>query len=227
MLKKVTLLVVISLLCTLLALWSPWLYWNIDVRNLFGIRKPESISGLQVFSLGGELNIQIDGKDVGSVTPEKSPFFYDTVTPGERMVSISRKSDSPNQFWTFSKLITFEEGNTVVSSYFIGPSQEFSEGHFIFATKKTDLNAQSKLNVTLNTEDAQIQVESIAVDKFTKNKYTTDIDLNSQKKIRIFKPGYETLEFTILPDKQEDRDKLRNYDLNLEAQLMVLPVNVE
>lgn len=227
MLKKVTILVVIILLCTLLALWSPWLYINLDVRNLFGIRKPDSISGLQVYSLAGELNIQIDGKDVGTVTPEKSPFFYDTVTPGERMVSISRKSETPNQFWTFSKLITFEEGNTVVSSYFIGPSQEFSEGHFIFATKKTDLNAQSKLNVTLNTDDAQIQVDSIAVDKFTKNKYTTNIDFNSQKKIRIFKPGYETLEFSILSDKQEDRDKLRNYDLNLEVQLMVLPVNVE
>ncbi|MEO6729308.1 MAG: hypothetical protein ABIM99_05270 [Candidatus Dojkabacteria bacterium] len=227
MFKKVTLLIVISLLCTLLALWSPWLYWNIDARNLFGIRKPDSISGLQVFSLGGELNIQIDGKDVGSVTPEKSPFFYDTVTPGERMVSISRKSEDPNQFWTFSKLITFEEGNTVASSYFIGPSQEFSEGHFIFATKKTDLNSQSKLNVSLNTDNAQIQVESIAVDKFNGNKYSTDIDLNSQKKVRIFKSGYETLEFTILPESQEDRDKLRNYDLNLEAQLMVLPVNVE
>lgn len=227
MLKKVTLLIVISLLCTLLALWSPWLYFNFDFRNLFGIRKPDSIAGLQVFSLGGELEIQIDGKEIGTVTPEKSPFFYDTVTPGERMVSISRKSDIPNQFWTFSKLITFEEGNTVASSYFIGPSQEFSEGHFIFATRKTDANAQSKLNITLNTEDAQIQVDSIEVANFTKNKYTTDIDLNGQKKIRIFKPGYETLEFTILPESQDERDKLRNYDLNLEAQLMILPVTVE
>lgn len=227
MLKKVTLLVVISLLCTLVALWSPWLYLNLDVRNLFGVRKPDSIAGLQVFSLGGELEIQIDGQILGTVTPEKSPFFYDTVTPGERMVSISRKSETPNSFWTFSKLITFEEGNTVVSSYFIGPSQEFSEGHFIFATKKTDLNAQSKLNISLNTDDAQIQIDSIAVEKFINNKFTTDIDLSSQKKISIFKPGYETLEFTILPDQQEEREKLKNYDLNLEVQLMVLPVNVE
>ncbi|MEP7103753.1 MAG: hypothetical protein ABI721_03530 [Candidatus Dojkabacteria bacterium] len=227
MLKKVTLLVVISLLCTLVALWSPWLYFNFDPRNLFGIRKPDSISGLQVFSLAGELEIQIDGVSVGTVTPEKSPFFYDTVNPGERMISILRKSDTPNQFWTFSKLITFEEGNTVVTSYFLGPSQEFSEGHFIFATKKTDLNAASQLNISLNVEDAQIQVDSIAVNTSVKNKFSTKIDLSAQRKISIFKSGYEPLEFTILPDKQEERDRLKNYDLNLEAQLMILPVTVE
>jgi hypothetical protein len=227
MLKRVTLLIVIALLCTLLALWSPWIYWNLDPRALFGVVKPNAISGLQIFSLSGEINIMLDSKDIGSVNLEKSPFFLDTVTPGEHLVTLIRKDEISSEYWSFSKLIRFEEGTSVVVSYFLGPTEEFSEGHFIYAVKKSDPTLPSKLNVKLNTPDADIQIESISVQKFTGETFATDITLEAQKKIRISKSGFEPLEFTILPESQEERDKLKDFDFFVEAHLMFLPIEVE
>lgn len=227
MLKRVTLLVVIALLCSLLALWSPWLAWNIDLRGLFGVVKPESISGLQVFSLSGEIAIALDSNEIGTVNVEKSPFFFDTVKPGEHLVTLIRKDSTSSDYWSFSKLIKFEEGTSVVVSYFLGPTEEFSEGHFIYAVRKSDVAAPSKVTFTLNTENADIQMESIAIQQFNGKNFSTDITLDTQKKIRISKIGFEPLEFTILPADQAERDKLKDFDFFVEAQLMYLPIEIE
>ncbi|MDQ7021677.1 MAG: hypothetical protein Q9M91_07735 [Candidatus Dojkabacteria bacterium] len=217
----------ILLFGTLLALWSPWLRWNISIADLLGAEKPESIAGLQVFSLAGELNIYVDDEFQGTVTTDNSPYFINNITPGERRIRVERKSDTNGAYWNFNRLISFEEGNDVVISYNIGPSEEFSTGNFIYTTKSSeDEKNRAKLNFKLNVEDSIISIDNITkvVDGYTVSEY---VNLDKQYSVKVSKSGYEDLEFTLLPSESELRSELEGHDLNVEVNLMLQPVLVE
>src|SRR5438045_3568909 len=104
------------------------MYWNLNLTDLFGIQKPEVISSLQVYSLSGNMDVQIDGKLAGTAKAEKSPFVVDRVTPGEHLITLKRISDVKNAYWDFNKLVTFEANTSVIVSYDLGPEEEFSSG---------------------------------------------------------------------------------------------------
>jgi len=225
--KKFAVLLIILVICVLLGLWSPWRAISIDLPQLFGIAKQDLKSGLQVYSLSGKLQIYVDNQLKGEVTPEESPYFVDSIDPGQHLIKLERQSDIENAYWNFNKLVTFEKGTNVVVSYNIGPSEVFSEGHIIYAVNKEDTKAQTTINVNLNTEGFNIQFDSLPFEKVSFNEYTSLLDLSRQHSIKLNKTGYEQLDFVILPSSQEERDKLVNYDINIEAHLMYQPVNVE
>lgn len=225
--KKIAILLIILPLCVLIGLWSPWRSINIDIPKLFGIANQDLKSGLQVYSLSGTLEIYIDNQLKGEVTPEESPYFVDAIDPGEHLVKLARKSENTKSYWTFNKLVTFEKGTNVVISYNIGPSEAFSEGHIIYAITKDDSKAATALNIKSSQEAFSIQFDSTPFEKVTFNEYTSLLDLTKQHSIKINKSGYEQLEFVILPSSQEERDKLKSYDIVIEAQLMLQPVSVE
>jgi hypothetical protein len=223
--KKILLLTLAIILLVLLAVWSPWLRWNFNIAGLFGVSKPEAISGLTVNSLAGEIEVFLDNQSVAKVTPEVSPFILDRVTPGEHLVTIKRTGDFASTYSSLNKLLTFEENSSVVITYNIGPDEVFSEGHIIYTTKKEgDVN--SKLNISVNTDEFNFTYDGLPVEKVKGKNKTLDLDFNSQHTIKISKSGFESLEFTILPETQEERDLLKQFDLNVEVQLMLQPVEV-
>jgi len=221
----VFIIVIVSLI--LIGLWSPWRGVSIDFSGLFGIAQQQPQAGLQVYSLSGVLEVYIDNQLKGEVTPEDSPFFVDKIEPGEHLIKLTRKSDVPNAYWSLNKLIQFEQNTNVVISYNLGPEEIFSEGHIIYATKKADILKSVKLNINANVDNFNIQFDSLPIDKVSFNDYVTDLDLSKQHTIKLIKSNYESLEFVILPSTQEERNKLDIYDLNIESQIMLQPVNVE
>lgn len=225
--KRILALTTVIVLLVLLAIWSPWLNWKIDLADIFGVRKPDSIAGLQVSSLSGEIEIFIDNKSIGTVNREGSPFIVDRVEPGDHLVTLKKTGEFANTYATFNKLLTFEENSAVVIAYSIGPDEVFSEGHVIYTTKKGSDAVESKLNINLNVDDFSFSYDGLPPERITGKSTSQALDLNSQHKIKVSKLGYESLEFTILPETQEDRDKLKNFDLNLDIQLMLQPVEVD
>ncbi len=224
--KLITLLFIIPV-CLLLAIWSPWLNWNISIAGLFGAKSPDKISSLTVYSQGGDIEILIDGQSQGTVNKATSPFIVDKVTPGERLVAIKRTSTESSDYYTFSKLVNFIAGTDVRLSYRLGPSEEFSTGHIIYSVDKEDLSRDSKLNIILNVEDASVLIDNLPAVSVTDGKLVENLNLDSQHQVSISKEGYDTVEFTILPETQEDRDKLKNYDITIESHLMLTPLDVE
>lgn len=224
--RRAAIIVLILLSCTLLALWSPWLSWNIDLRPLFGVKIPEVNAGIQVFSLAGELELLIDGVSIKTINTDNSPYFYDTITPGDRLITLRRSSDIKDAFWEFNELIRFIEGTSVTVSFNLGPEEVFSEGHIIYAIPKKESSTLNKLTITTNVEDVNIKLDNRVIEKADGFNYSTNINLDGQRSVEISKRGYDPLEFTILPETQENRDKLRNFDLNLEVHLMLQPVPV-
>lgn len=223
--KKILKLLLIALICVLLGLWSPWLYWRLDISQLFGVEKPNPISGLQVYSLGGELEVYIDNqKQEGSATPETSPLSVVAIEPGERLVRIVRKSTVDGAYTEFNKIINFVEGIDVVISYLLGPEDVFSEGHIITAEQKRGESYNFKLST--NVTDYKVFIDEVE-HTVSSGFFTQEFDLTRQRKVRIQKNGYQSIEFTIFPEEQGERDKLVNYILSVEAKLLYLPVKVE
>jgi len=225
--RKLAVLFIILIISLLIGLWSPWRGININFSGLFGISTQDLQSGLQVYSLSGTTQIYVDNQLKGEVTPEDSPYFVDSIDPGEHLVKLARKSDVTNAYWSFNKLVTFEKGTNVVISYNLGPVEVFSEGHIIYAIKKDDTTKATELNVKLNIEGFNIQLDSLPFEKVTFKEYTSNLDLTKQHIIKLEKSRFEPLDFVILPSSQDERDKLNNYDIIIEAQMMFQPVNVE
>lgn len=224
--KRILLATVVIVLLVLLAIWSPWLRWNIDFANIFGVQKPESISGLYVNSFAGEMELFIDNESAGKITPESSPFILDRISPGDHLITLKRTGEFATSYSSFNKLIAFEENSAVVISYNIGPDDVFSEGHVIYTTKKENLDDESNLNINVNVEDFNFTFDGLPVEKVESNVKTMMLDFTRQHEIKIGKSGYESVNLTILPETQSERDKLKNFDLNVDVHLMLQPVEV-
>jgi len=225
--RKFLLILSVLVLCVIFGLWSPWAYIKLDLSRLFGVPAKEEISGLKVYSLSGELEVLIDQESFGSVRVKDSPLIIDRIVPGERLIRLKKLSNMGGLYWEYSKVIPFEKGLEVVISYNLGPSQNFSEGHVIYAAKKPEQRIGNELNLKLNVSDFFFQIDNIQPQKVSGQSIITTLSLSSQHKIKVLKNGYEPLEFTILPETQEERDKFRDYDFIIEAELMLQPVKVE
>lgn len=218
-------IVIFLLICTILGLWSPWFQLDLDLATIFKVEKPESVSGLEVSSLLGELELYID--DVlqeGTATADGDSIFIVDIEPGEKAISIKRKSEVQNAFWEYRDILNFADGVNTVISLGLGPEQEFSEGTIITAIEKN--NEEYNLKVNADLSDYQLLIDGIpyAVDG---TEFTTSVSLDSQHTIRINKSGYEEIEFKILPEDQGERDALENFIINVDAILMLQPVIVE
>jgi hypothetical protein len=225
--KRFVVFFIIAILCILLGLWSPWLYFDINLKPLVGLKESEKISGMQVFSLSGEMEVFVNDESKGKVTPENSPLVVDRINPGENLVGVKKTNEFKESYWQFSKIINFETGTDVILSYDLGPTSSFSEGHIIYAVEKVDKEKTTQLNISTNIDGAKVQIDNLPAVQVQDQKIAQGISLDNRHKIVVSKSGFETLEFTILPERQEDRDIFKNFDINVEVQLMYQPVTVE
>lgn len=217
--------IILILIAVLCAIWSPWNSWNISIAQLFGIEPPKQIGGLQVTSLAGELEVFIDGQSRGKVNTETSPLLIPAVTPGERQIRLVRTSQVTGAYWEFNRLIKFESGVDVVLSFELGPTEEFSEGHLIYATKNNELTENLLLAVNSGVDGAEVLVDDLRAGTTPLAGYVLTRD--KQHRVVISAPGYETQEFTILPEDQTQRDKLKGFYLNVDVNLFLLPIAVD
>lgn len=209
----------------LLAFFSPWRQIRIDLAGLFGLEQQESTAGLVISSYAGRLNVFIDGLSVGVATAE-TPLVLPSIPPGDRLIRLERESEVTDAFTTYSKLLTLLPGSEGQISYELGPSTEFSGGHLIYVAGVQTNNRESlRLNVKSNVAEAQVFVNDTSIGETPLNAY--QLPIGSQYKLELRKAGYESQAFTILPDSQEDRDKLGGFDLNVEVDLFLQPIRIQ
>lgn len=218
--KTVIKLLLIIILLSALAVWSPWTKFDLSITNLLGYTPPEQFSGLKVTAISGEMEVYLDNELVGLVNSSEPFLELFQIPPGTKTITLVRPSDPPGFYHEVSALVDFEPGVNVAIGYEIGPSEEFSEGHILSGRSKL-IEAPVKLEINTMPENALVYVNDILID----SKIITELDLGMQHRIRVEADGYDDLEFLILPDSQEDRDRLANYDLFLDVNLMLIPVD--
>ena len=112
----------------------------------------------------------------------------------------------------------------VVMAYDLGPSEAFSEGHILFTSKNYKKNQNPVVNIISSPEDVNVFIDDEQIGTSPINEL--ELDLSRQHKIRFEKTGYDSLEFMILPEDQESRDKLKDLTINLEVNLFLQPVKI-
>jgi len=222
--KKIIIAIVFIIILLICAIWSPWLSWNLTFGQLLGLGTKPSYSGLKIFSLVGEVDAYLDNEYIGTISPETGCLDDNQISPGTHEVKITRKSDPAGSYYELVKNINFEIGIDVIISYELGPSKEFSEGHIFYAEKSFIDTNKSKLNVTSVPDKSKLYLDDIFIGETPL--FDIDIDLSSQHKIKLVHDGYDTIEFKILPESQEDRDKLKGYKLNLEINMFLIPIKL-
>lgn len=229
--KNLVLLLILLLGGIGLALWSPWLDVDISISDIFGVEEPDQIAGLQVFSLAGDLEVSIDGESKGTVSEDGASLIVDRIDPGTRLVTIERESTVLGAYWKFNKIIDFEEGKDVIISYNIGPEEEFSEGTVISSQQSNDTDT-SDTTITIRTsiENATVTINDVSYnlgeDTDSETQISKQFPIDKQYSIVIEKDGFETLEFTLLPANQEDRNRFGGFEVIADVQLMYQPIDL-
>lgn len=223
--KRFLVILIVIIISIIVGLWSPWLRWNIRPEAVFGVREPDKIASLQVFSLSGEIEVLVDGElQQGTAKLEDgSPVIVDRVEPGDRLITLRRKTPLIDAYWIFEKVVHFEANTSVVIAYNLGPSELFSEGHIIYADS---LTAEGNVRVQVNTDNAIVRMNNIPL-SVNGNVARSNISFDRQYILQVEREGFEPVSFTVLPESQEDRDKLSSFSINVDVQLMYQPVSVE
>lgn len=223
--KKTAIIITFIITLVILAFWSPWLNWNLSIGQFIGLGKVDDSAGLKVYSLLGEMDVYIDNEYKGSTSPDTDYFEILQIDPGKYNLSLKRKSNPEGAYFEFSKDITFESGIDVIVVYELGPTKRFSEGHIFYAEKSFESDSQPKINILTEPENTKIYID----DNFLGEGPLSGIDISLQKqhKIRVEKEGYDTIEFDIFPSTQDERDKLKGYELYLDINLFLIPLDID
>ncbi|RMD77577.1 hypothetical protein D6810_00550 [Candidatus Dojkabacteria bacterium] len=202
------------------------MHFNLDFGTVLGLNKPENISGLQVYSLNGSIDVFVDDVKIGKATKD-SPLIYDRIVPGKRRIKLIR-SDLPTglKYWVYSNTVEFIRSTSVVVSFNLGPTERVSEGQLIYTVPKKDPNANNKVRLNFKFEGFSVSIDGSPFLDVSSNFFETVFNTNTQKRFRVTKLGYEPIEFVLLPSTQEERSKLDNFDLVVDIILMqkILPV---
>lgn len=221
--KKVIVIAIFLIIMFVLGIWSPWLNWRISLGSMLGLGTKTEASGMKVFSLIGEIDVYLDNEYKGSAVPEEGLDVVD-ISPGSHEVKLVRKSDPEGSYYDFLRKINFENSVDVIISYELGPNQKFSEGHIFYAEKRVTNSNNAFINIISNPDNAKIYIDSNLIGESPVS--NVEIDLTSQHEIRLEKEGYDQIEFTILPETQEERDSLKGYNLNLEINMFLIPIKI-
>ncbi len=224
MLKKFVVVIIIVVLAVICAVAAPWQNWNITIFSFLGLAPPTQLARLQVTSLAGELEILVDGQTKGSVGPEGSPFIIEDIEPGQRLVKLVRVSETDGAYTAFERLLNFNQDIDTVIAYELGPTEEFSEGTVITAFRSFSNDQRTTLNIETSPGDVKASLNG--QDIGLTNLEGIEIDISNIARIKLEKQGYETIELNLLPEDSAQREKLKGYEIQLEANLFLIPIRI-
>ncbi len=222
--KNLGRIVLLLIVLVLIGIWSPWNSWDFSFLSLIGIDKDSTYSTLKVKSLSGSIDIYVDEKLEGNVVDDESFAEINTIKEGMHLIKLQRKSEAGNVYFELNKEINFISGVEVVMAYDLGPSEAFTEGHILYASKNFKKNENPILNVISAPIEVNVFIDDEQIGTTPLNEL--ELDISRQHKIRFEKDGYDSLEFMILPEDQESRDKLKDLTINLEVNLFLQPVKI-
>ncbi len=222
--KKVLVIVFIGVILIGLAVWSPWNRLDFSWKRILGLEKPSGFAGLTLYSLGGNMEVKIDGESKGEVNLANSPVEIGEIIPGEHDLELTRKGSEEQGYTRYFKRLNFVDSINSIISYELGPTEDYSSGYAFYAVSKNNFDGQASLSVNSKPENAKISLDGVPIG----NAPLSDIKiaLNQTHKLKLEADGYEPLEFELLPTEQADRDKLQDYSLAVEVRLFKIPIDI-
>jgi len=218
--KKVGFCIIISIIAVLGAILLPWHKLDSYKDKLLGSNN--NYSSLKIYSLGGDMKIYLDNEEKGVIKNQDPYLEIFPIDIGSHSVKLERIASQEGFYPYFERNIDFEKGFDTVISWEIGPTDESSSGWILYAQSSNKKEGNAFLNISSKIDDCKVLlnntegIETPIIDKA--------IGLDSQYHIKVSKEGYQELEFQILPEDQEARNRLDGYVLYVEVNLYKLPI---
>ena len=219
--KKKFLFILIVLIAAIVgAIYIPWDNLLVIPDRLLGVG--DNVSSLKVYSLGGDMKIFIDDEEKGLVSETDNYKEILPISEGLHEVRLTRIASRDGFYKDFVKEIDFVGSFDTVISWEAGPSEKSSSGWILYAAEGNNQNNNSKLNFSCIPENCSLVFNQDKVEVAPFQDYSINLDKKYSLKAR--EDGYLDLEFELLPEEQEARDKLENYELFLEVNLYKIPL---
>lgn len=223
--KKILIVLIIIVTLLIGAIFVPWNSLT-DLKSILGIEDQIGYSSLKVYSLGGNLEVSVDEQERGLANFEMSYLEITPLEPGFHKIELVRESTEENFYQGFSKEIYFEEGFDVVISWEAGPSERSSSGWVLSAKRNdTDQKAEnmSQLFVDLDPTGADLFMDGNQVADYLNG---VSLSLDKRHTISCRKTGFQDIDFEILPEEDDIRGRLIDYNLFLEVKLYEIPLEI-
>ena len=218
--KKVGLCIVVLIIAIIGAILIPWQKLNIFKDKLIGV--DNNYASLKVYSLGGDMKVFLDDEDKG-VIKSQDPFLeIFPIESGKHNVRLKRVTSDESFYPDFEREVDFAKGFDTVIGCEIGPTKESSSNWLIYAQQTNNNNGAALVNITSDIENCNVIFNDS--DTQTIPVQSKSIGLDQQYNIKVSKEGYQDLEFQILPEEQEARDRLDGYILYIEVNLYKIPI---
>lgn len=226
MFKKTGCILLVIGLLVVTAWFRPWDKLEFSWKSLLGIENIKEYSGLSVFSLKDQLEVYIDNEFIDQVDATGGMLEITDIEPGVHRVTLRKDGGNTAQYYEFSKSINFDSGVSNVIAYELGPSREFSQGHVFYTEKKNknDVSENTLISFLSSINEVEVYLDDKLIGKTPLEDY--DIALNKQYEVKLKKNGYEELSFRILPEADEERKKLTDLHLYIEAELFLKPFEI-
>lgn len=218
--KKIGLCIIISIIAVLGAIFIPWDKLNTFKDRLLGMNN--NYASLKIFSLGGDMKVYLDNEEKGIIKSQDPYFEVFPVDIGSHSVKLVRVSSQEGFYSPFEREIVFEKGFDTVISWEIGPTEESSSGWILYAQSSNEKKGSALLNISSDIESCNVVLNNSQEMKTPIS--NESIGLDSQYNIKVSKEGYQELEFQILPEDQEARNRLDGYILYVEVNLYKVPI---
>lgn len=218
--RKFGLCIILLVLGILAAIFVPWDKLG-DLKNRI-LNVEGSFSSLKVYSLAGEMKIYIDGEEEGLVNANESYTEIFPISPGEHEVMLERVGTTDLFYENFKKKIVFEKGFDVSISWEIGPTPESSSGWVLWAQDSGEELGHATMEIVCVPEDCGVHIDDEIIEDLPITQY--QLSLEKQHNINVSKEGYQSLEFTVLPEDEDTRRKIDGYRLFVEVNLYQLPI---
>lgn len=220
-------ILLIALILFALAWYKPWQLTGVTFGSLIGLEEIKAQSALTVFSLKDQIEVFVDNQYKDKIEAGGGSVEVSELEPGVHRVTLRKVSKEGVNYFEFSKSLNFEAGVSNVVAYELGPSKDFSQGH-VFYTEKLDKKLEpGKTQIsfhTSNLDEVEVYLDSKLIGKTPLDNY--EISLEKQYDVTLKKSGYEELNFKILPENEEDREKLEQLNLFIDSDLFLKPIEI-
>lgn len=194
-------------------------FWILDFDA--GVKDNAS---LQISSLGGNMEVYIDGKASGVIKDTQSKIDIYNLKPGLHKVRLNRINVGVGYF-SYETDINLVNSLSASINYELGPTIESSQGWVLDYTPSVE--TASKLIIYFD-KDAQVEVKRndqvINYENSKESVYTYPLELDSEYIIIIQKDGYIKQEINI---STKLSNKLGKNDIILRTKLFEIPINLK
>lgn len=214
-------LAIIALFIILIIAITTGITWFANIPT-----KQSANASLEVSSLGGNMNVFIDGISKGEIKQSQTKQDFFNLVPGIHKIKLAR-TDSTVPYFEYEASVNLVNNLSSSINYELGPTSDSTQGWILDYTPKT---SSENLLYIYTSEDSKVQViDSDSKTELVSNPLQNDvyfkISLDKNYTVNITKTSYIAQTFSVFANSSSS--ELKNYDIVVRSKLFAIPISLD